>query len=136
MPAAQVPDAGAHPATSQQLAPTSTRIPATVHQIMGLYDDWKHPDKWTPPKDLQISFLKPGTLDCMQSWVDLNPGWTYKLWDRTDVAALLQKYPQYQETWKTLPKDVERGDFIRCGRNPCAHICRCRLFRSSPAQPE
>lgn len=70
------------------------RIPRTVHQIMGLYDDWHHPKEWTPPKDLQISFLKPGTLDCMQSWVDLNPGWQYKLWDRSDVDELLKKYPQ------------------------------------------
>lgn len=64
---------------------------------MGLYDDWHHPKEWTPPKDLQISFLKPGTLDCMQSWVDLNPGWQYKLWDRTDVDELLKKYPQVRQ---------------------------------------
>ena len=74
--------------------------------------------------------------------VDMNPGWEYKLWDRADAEALLKKYPQYQDTYRILPKDVERGDFLRyagdvgvnshmraCERRSgfrVCHICRVR----------
>lgn len=51
---------------------------------MGLFDEWSRPANWTAPKDLDIPFLKPQALPCMQSWVDVNPG------ERSGQRAVLQ----------------------------------------------
>lgn len=83
---------------------------------MGLYDNWTRPSEWTAPKHMVLPSLK-GLSDAvtaaMQTWVDLNSGWKYQIWDRQDVEELLKSYPQYQEAWNTLPKAVERADMAR-----------------------
>lgn len=92
-------------------------IPPTIHQIMGFYDSWRRPVNWTAPKDMALPPLPSGfekrVVDAMQSWVDMNPGWRYRMWDQYDVEELLTKYPQYQEAWDMLPKAVERADLAR-----------------------
>lgn len=65
-----------------------------------------------------VSFGAEGLLMLHQSClhylrVDMNPGWEYKLWDRSDAQALLEKYPQYKNTYAILPRDVERADLLR-----------------------
>jgi hypothetical protein len=91
-----------------------SRIPATTHQVLGMYDSWTRPRSWAAPKDLDLPFLSSEVRACMQSWVDMNPGWQYRVWDRQDVEVLLrEQYPQYLTAWATLPKDVERSDFAR-----------------------
>jgi mannosyltransferase OCH1-like enzyme len=73
-------------------------IPKLIHQIYGLKDPGP------VPKNL---------ADCKQTWIQQNPDWSYKLWNREDIEDLLHGYPKWQTAFHRLDHWVEQCDFAR-----------------------
>eukprot|EP00239_Pterosperma_sp_CCMP1384_P005586 CAMPEP_0197847252 /NCGR_PEP_ID=MMETSP1438-20131217/5668_1 /TAXON_ID=1461541 /ORGANISM="Pterosperma sp., Strain CCMP1384" /LENGTH=644 /DNA_ID=CAMNT_0043459123 /DNA_START=161 /DNA_END=2092 /DNA_ORIENTATION=- len=72
------------------------RIPKLIHQTYKTTD---------LPEELR-SFQK--------TWTDLNPEYTYKLYNDTEAESFVDReLPQYLAAYKALPRPVERADFFR-----------------------
>ncbi|MDM3870633.1 glycosyltransferase [Porticoccus sp. W117] len=74
----------------------ATKIPQRAHFIFGLWSDDP-----LPPEFQQ-------TIDRWQ-----RQGWEAKLWGRSEVEALIAKYPEVEAVYRQVPRDVQRADIAR-----------------------
>lgn len=73
-------------------------IPKIIHQI------WSGIEEPLPPL-----FEKLGN-----TWKEHHPDWEYILWDEKMMNAFIdENYPQYWDTYRSLPYNVQRWDSIR-----------------------
>ena len=73
------------------------KIPKIIHQI---YEDP------SGPSDLLKQFS--------ESWRKFNPDWEYMFWDKPKMEALIKEdFPDFMETYKSFPHNVQRWDAIR-----------------------
>jgi mannosyltransferase OCH1-like enzyme len=73
-----------------------------IHQIWFNFRNWG--ESTHPPIAL---------ADGPASWVQLNPDWTYRLWQEHTAHALLQEFPSWLEAFYAFPEPIQRVDFFR-----------------------
>jgi hypothetical protein len=77
--------------------PQPLRIPRIIHQT---YKSAKVPEAVRP---------------FMQSWRSANEGWEVRFYDdEACIEFVSREFPAYLQSYRQLPKDVERSDFFRC----------------------
>ncbi|KAL4806182.1 nucleotide-diphospho-sugar transferase, partial [Aspergillus unguis] len=77
-------------------------------------------DRTSIPKLIHQTWFPAGSnmSDSAKQWVqtvkDFHPGWEYVLWDDESDEALVERYfPWFLETYKSLPKEINRADMVR-----------------------
>jgi hypothetical protein len=74
---------------------------------------------YTLPKLIHQTVKDKAAMPCevqeaVQSWVDMNPGYTHVLYDDADLAAFVAaRYPQLVGLFGALPSNIERTDAWR-----------------------
>lgn len=71
-------------------------IPRILHQT---WKTFEVPEEWR---------------DCVNSWKRLHPDWEYRLWtDDESEAFVARHYPDFLETFRNYPYNIQRADAIR-----------------------
>lgn len=96
-------------------------VPAVAtRQLQHLYSDVPgYSPPYIVPKLIHQTVEDRSSMSCqaresIQTWIDMNPGYTHKLYDAKDrVAFVREHYPQLLDVFLALPTNVERADTWR-----------------------
>ena len=73
-------------------------IPKIIHQT------WKN-------ENIPYDTFKQEWID---SWINLNPVWEYKLWTDDDILSFIEdKFPWFVNRFNEYPKNIQRVDAFR-----------------------
>lgn len=95
----QIYDSVAEDALAPQNA--ELKIPKVIHQVWHAFN----PKQPNPPEKLQ---------EFAEEFKQNHPGWTYIYWTKEKSDAFVKTYyPDYYESFKSYPKEIQRADAIR-----------------------
>ncbi|KAL4964895.1 glycosyltransferase family 32 protein [Aspergillus stella-maris] len=118
LPAPATPLSPSSPFADSPLSPTPEKS-----KDISAYDLLSRPvtsDLATIPKIIHQTWFPAGTnmSDSAKQWVETvkshHPDWEYVLWDDESDEMLVKKhFPWFLETYKSLPKEINRADMAR-----------------------